>query len=184
MADMNDSEATEPRPSRLRKGTVLASLFGFVVFFLVSGAFVRSGERAARQPIQFNHRIHVVDNDMSCSECHVYYEKQTFSGLPTRETCAFCHDEPIGQSPKEQRLVEMLQSGAPLEWSRLFKQPRHVFYSHRRHVVVAGLECETCHGDIAETESPPRSVRNLVMDDCLSCHEQEHAQTDCTTCHR
>ena len=182
--ETSGSEAPEVKRSGVSRETVGMALFGFVLFFVVSGAVVRSGARATEQPIQFNHRIHVVDNEMSCNECHTYYEKEAFSGLPSRETCEFCHEEPLGESEAEQRFVELLQSGAPLDWNQLFLQPPHVYYSHRRHVLVAEMECESCHGDIGQSEAPPTRVTQMTMDDCLICHETEHAEAECTTCHR
>ncbi len=137
-----------------------------------------------RQPIAFNHRVHVQDNGMECSECHDSYEKETFSGLPGADLCSFCHAEAQGESVEELKLVAMLEEGKPLEWKRLFRQPSHVFYSHRRHVAVAGLECETCHGSFAETARPPARVERLEMDDCLDCHRRQGASEDCTACHR
>lgn len=136
------------------------------------------------QPIDFSHRVHVEDVGLDCTTCHEFFETETYSGLPTADTCAFCHVEAQGESPEEQRLVALLADGEPLQWQRLFRQPAHVFYSHRRHVTVAGLDCETCHGDFASTEAPPSRVERLAMEDCVACHEREGAGTDCTACHR
>jgi hypothetical protein len=163
---------------------LLAALVGFVVFFVTSAAIVGSRGRGVDQPIPFNHRIHTVDNDMACTECHAFYQKEAFSGFPDRDTCAFCHEEPQGESAAELALVELLKSGAPLDWKPLFRQPPHVFYSHRRHVQAAEIECQSCHGDIGQSEAPPRRVRRLEMDDCIGCHQEEDAAFDCTACHR
>ncbi|HSF15500.1 MAG TPA: cytochrome c3 family protein [Vicinamibacteria bacterium] len=182
---------TEPSSSRasgeargIQKSHLLAALLGFIVFFVASAAIVASRVPEVDQPIRFNHRIHTVENEMACTECHGYYEKEAFSGLPDRDTCAFCHEEAQGESAQEAALVELLSSGASLEWMPLFRQPAHVFYSHRRHVVAAGLECEACHGEIGQSESPPRRVGRLEMSDCIDCHERENASGGCTTCHR
>ena len=72
----------------------------------------------------------------------------------------------------------------PVVWHSLFRQPPHIFYSHRRHVVTARLKCERCHGDIADSVSPPVRVVRLTMNDCIGCHESRGVATDCTTCHR
>ncbi|MFQ5791471.1 MAG: cytochrome c3 family protein [Acidobacteriota bacterium] len=168
----------------LGKGGRSAAALGFLIFFLVSGTVVALWPSRTEQPIAFNHRRHVLENDMACSECHEFYETETFSGLPGVETCAFCHEEAQGESEEEQKLVKLLEEGTPLEWERLFRQPPHVFYSHRRHVAVAGMECNVCHGSIAESEAPPQRVGRLKMDDCLDCHEKEQVSTECTACHR
>jgi hypothetical protein len=157
---------------------------GFVVFFVLSGAVVNLDPPGSKQPIAFNHQIHVVENGLDCSDCHQYYEEETFSGLPNAETCAFCHIEPQGESAEEQKLVKLLEEDSPLEWSLLFRQPPHVFYSHRRHAAAAAIECNVCHGSIGESEAPPARVKQLTMEDCQDCHENEGASAECTTCHR
>lgn len=160
----------------------------FVVFFGASAALLAlhrgRAARLARQPIAFNHRKHVKDLDLPCSTCHEFFEKEAFSGLPSAEVCASCHLEPQGKSEEEKRLVQLLQRGASLDWRPLFRQPAHVFYSHRRHVVAAKLDCGVCHGGIAQTREPPRRVRKLRMNDCLDCHRRRGVSTDCTACHR
>lgn len=161
-----------------------AGALGFVVLFVLTGVAVTLSPPGNKQPIAFNHRKHVEENGMECSECHEFYEKETFSGLPGAETCSFCHQEPLGESAEEQKLVKLLEEEAPLEWTSLFRQPPHVFYSHRRHVVVAQMECADCHGAIEESSAPPERVKQLTMDECVDCHQKEGARADCNTCHR
>jgi hypothetical protein len=171
----------------------LLAAIGFAVSFLLVGAavaalslgggpaFLRS---SVRQPISFNHQKHVKELDLACSSCHLTVEKEAFSGLPAAEVCASCHAEPQGKTAEEAKLVERLKSGGPLDWKPLFRQPAHVFYSHRRHVVAAKIECPVCHGSIAQTTSPPGRVRRLRMADCVECHRRAGVSTDCTACHR
>ena len=139
--------------------------------------------RRASQPIAFNHQKHVKELDLACTTCHVTVEAEAFAGLPDAEACASCHTEPQGKSAEEARLVALLKAGKPLAWTPLFRQPAHVFYSHRRHVVEAKIPCTTCHASIAETTAPPARVRKLKMADCLGCHEGKKAVTSCTGCH-
>ena len=139
---------------------------------------------AVSQPISFNHKKHVGELEIDCTTCHVTVQTEAFSGLPDAEVCGGCHSEPQGKSEEEKRLVEMLKTGTALAWKPLFRQPAHVFYSHRRHVVAAKLQCRVCHGAIAETTAPPVRVRRLAMDDCVSCHRRERVSTTCTACHR
>jgi len=166
---------------------------GFAAVFLLSGAATTAltlGGRdglfrpAVRQPISFNHRKHVKELEIECTTCHQTVETEAFSGLPDADVCATCHAEPQGKSEEEKRLVAMLKKGTVLAWKPLFRQPAHVFYSHRRHVTVAKLECRGCHGAIADSVAPPARVRKLKMGDCLECHQRMRASTDCTGCHR
>ncbi len=162
---------------------------GFLILFLATAvpiALTRGAgfSREVEQPIAFNHRKHAQELDLACNTCHEYFEKEAFSGLPTADVCGVCHSEPQGKSAEERRLVQLLKTGAPLEWKPLFLQPPHVYYSHRRHVIAARIECPVCHGAIASTVEPPTRVTRLRMQDCLDCHRRRGAPTDCTTCHR
>lgn len=42
--------------------------------------------------------------------------------------------------------------------------------------------CVICHGDVGGMEKV-KQVRSLKMGDCIDCHRQNSAPTDCTTCH-
>ncbi|UCE06752.1 MAG: cytochrome C, partial [bacterium] len=60
-----------------------------------------------------------------------------------------------------------------------------VYFSHQRYVTIARLECEKCHGSIAELTTPPkRPAANLSMEFCMDCHEQTKADNDCFACHK
>lgn len=169
-----------------RTATYGIAAFAIVAFLSMGGGFLRARTHhdAAVQPIAFNHAKHVGENQIDCSACHAFYETETFSGFPEAETCANCHQQAIGKSAEEAKLVQLLKDGKPFVWGRLFRQPPHVFYSHRRHVVKAKLKCEQCHGQIALATSPPRAVKKLAMSDCIDCHQKQHVAVDCVTCHR
>lgn len=141
--------------------------------------------RAVEQPIQFNHQKHVKDAGMDCSACHEYYSTGNHSGLPSLATCQVCHQEAVTKSAEEQKLLKLLASETQPDFKKLFRLPDHAFYSHRRHVAVAGLQCETCHGRIAETTAPPpRALVEITMATCTSCHAEKNVTTECTDCHR
>lgn len=42
--------------------------------------------------------------------------------------------------------------------------------------------CSICHGDVASMTTV-KQVRSLKMGDCVDCHRDNAAPTDCTTCH-
>jgi Class III cytochrome C family/Cytochrome c7 and related cytochrome c len=181
------TEDRDPGPPSRSRPRWSAAVLSFIAFFFLTGAITvwRSTPRVARaQPIAFNHKKHVEELELACSTCHQFYEKEAFSGLPGADTCSSCHQEPVGKSKEEAKLVRLLQSGAPLEWTPLFRQPAHIFYSHRRHVVAAKIQCAVCHGSIGASTAPPQSVRRLRMQDCLDCHRRSGVTTDCTGCHR
>lgn len=167
---------------RLMIGAV-AVMMGAVGF--VSGRFLLRPAQGIVQPIEFNHRLHVEDVGADCLTCHFYYETSQHSGLPTLETCMDCHEGGITESEEEQRLLTLASADPLATFRKLFRMPDHVNYSHREHTVAAGLECEVCHGSIAETTAPPsRPLVRITMDTCVDCHAAQGVRTDCTPCHR
>lgn len=136
-----------------------------------------------KQPIAFNHRIHV-ENDMECEDCHAYFKEYAFSGRPSLEICMACHEEPQGEGDEEKKLMEFIKAEKEIEWKRLYRVPEDVYFSHRRHVVSGNIECRTCHGDIGNSTRPPSRPLKMTMDDCMKCHEENEASNDCIACHR
>ena len=48
--------------------------------------------------------------------------------------------------------------------------------------VAASATCVICHGDVGSM-TKVKQVRSLKMGDCVDCHRDYVAPTDCTTCH-
>ena len=48
--------------------------------------------------------------------------------------------------------------------------------------VPASAVCSTCHGDVGSMIKV-KQVRSLKMGDCVDCHRDNSAPTDCATCH-
>jgi hypothetical protein len=159
-------------------GAVLVVALGVVGFVLVRGG-------SARQPVAFSHRQHVEDASMLCTDCHLYAETGMRATIPNVDICAYCHSEPLTESPDEARVVEHIASGEPIPWQKVHVTPDHVFFSHRRHTAIAELECQTCHGSVEEMdEALTRPLVRITMDRCISCHEEDEASNDCILCHR
>ena len=140
------------------------------------------------QPFPFSHKVHA-DHEIDCTACHTHPLTQRFSGLPTVQDCLDCHDEPQGESAAEERFIAMaktlVEECKPLVWNRLVKVPDHVYYSHRRHVVLGEIPCKRCHGTMGESDKPPkRAPVAITMDFCIDCHQEKHVDTDCVACHR
>jgi hypothetical protein len=67
------------------------------------------------------------------------------------------------------------------------KQPDFVYFSHQAHL-VAGANCENCHGDVGSMRVTQRVVK-MDMGWCLDCHlkqpEDKVARlADCLICHK
>jgi hypothetical protein len=153
-----------------------------------------------RQPIDFNHRLHIAEVEDECESCHFFREDGTYSGVPKLEQCIDCHEEIQGDNPDEIKFVEeYVSKGREVPWLVNSRQPDNVFFSHAAHVKVAEMECVTCHGPIGESESLKVYEYNRItgysrdiwgksiggfkkntwdrmkMDDCAECHEKDTA---------
>lgn len=151
---------------------------------LLKGAVGRASTGIS-QPIAFNHLAHTKTAELECDVCHRYVKEQEFAGCPEREICAACHESPLTESAAEATLLEYLKSGKSIPWRRLYDIPDHVYYSHRRHVTVAKLDCSECHGPIGQSTTPPEApLKTISMALCTSCHEKQNVSVDCNGCHR
>jgi hypothetical protein len=181
--------ASATRPSRSPVGRAHVRYIGFAAFVALVVAVIvplvaRSGP-AVSQPIAFNHRKHTQELGLTCEFCHKYVRVSAHSGLPDEQTCSMCHQVRQGTSEEAARVTEFLERGDPIRFNKLFRMPSHVFYTHRRHVGIADLECESCHGAIADTERPPsRPLVRVDMDFCIDCHREQNQTLDCNACHR
>jgi hypothetical protein len=141
--------------------------------------------RPIEQPIAFNHRLHVEDLGSDCTDCHLYAMNGVRATIPNIELCADCHAEAQSESAEEAKVVSYVESGEPIPWRKIYWVPDHVYFSHRRHVALGGIECETCHGPMAEAEEPmKRPFVKVTMNGCMDCHDQAGASNDCLLCHK
>ncbi len=85
--------------------------------------------------------------------------------------------------PLIKQIAAMQEKGLDLQWQRVYSYapPAHVRFNHAPHI-RAGVECSTCHGDIAHQTVAQRNV-DLHMGFCVSCHREKHAPNECVTCH-
>jgi hypothetical protein len=168
-----------------RRTVVIAVVVGVAIVVGVPAIAIAWNGSAVPQPVQFNHLKHTDELSLDCTFCHAYARTGAHSGLPDAETCSICHSTTQGDSEEAARVTELLEAGDPLRFNKLFRLPDHVFYTHRRHVGVADLPCEGCHGDIATTVEPPaRALVQVDMDFCMDCHRAEEASLECNACHR
>ena len=88
-----------------------------------------------------------------------------------------------GPAPTIQRLADYQKRGVDLWWQRVYgyAAESHVRFNHAPHI-RAGVECTTCHGDVAHQSVAQRNV-DLHMGFCVNCHRQKQAPNDCLTCH-
>ncbi len=101
---------------------------------------------------------------------------------------------------------------APVDWRRIHRLPDHVRFVHEAHIryltanpeainnvpeqnkaavqsavqsngqVMPSMVCSTCHGDVASMDKV-KQVEPLKMGQCVNCHRDNNAPTDCAVCH-
>ena len=159
-------------------------LIGLIIGVLLLFLFISFSQGSkSDQPISFNHKKHV-DQGLGCDTCHHFYKTQTFSGIPEINTCLECHKEPITKSTEEEKIRQFQKKGEGIPWKQIYNEPDHVFFSHRRHVVLGKLQCPTCHGDIGQRERPPvKPWVKMTMKWCMDCHTKNKVTNDCLACH-
>ncbi len=157
-------------------------LVGIIVFIAVIFPRVFGHVYAApEEPIDFQHRIHVQVAGLDCTFCHRLANTAPNAGYPDVQQCMFCHVA-VGQGNDEiEKLREAWVSQTPIDWIRIHRMPDHVHFVHEAHL-RAGFTCATCHGDVANM-GQAQQVRPLNMGDCVNCHRENGAPTECATCH-
>jgi len=169
----------------MKRNPLSAYLIPFLCTTLWSLLVPAIPAETVEQPIAYNHYKHTQELELECVMCHVGVEESIRATIPDMEICIGCHSEPVTESPEEEKIRSYYSKNEEIPWQRLFQVPKHVFFSHRRHVTVAGLECERCHGDMALREKPPsKAPMKISMNACMSCHRALQASIDCVSCHR
>jgi hypothetical protein len=96
-----------------------------------------------------------------------------------------CHDDPVTDNAEVKKILDLAAAGDEEPFRKLFRLADHAYYSHRRHAVIESITCETCHGAISKSTTPPEHpLVRITMDFCLDCHAREGASQECTHCHR
>lgn len=161
------------------------------------------------QPIEFPHDVHAGINGIDCKYCHNSVTKSKSAGLPTVNVCMNCHKKINGEGKEYQGEITKVYAAAgwdptrgpsgeytnqtePIVWNKVHNLPDHVYFNHSQHVVVGGLDCKQCHGDMAKLKETAkvRSIKelNLIQENidskieftkptmtmgwCIQCHDQ------------
>lgn len=156
------------------------------------------------QPIQFPHDVHAGKNGIDCKYCHNSVEKSKSAGIPTVNVCMNCHKQIQGDDEAEQKQINKIYQAAGfipegggqytgetenLVWNKAHALPDHVYFNHSQHVVVGGIDCKQCHGDMTKQHELPRVVPieelnevdgnieltkpTLTMGWCIECHGEK-----------
>ena len=178
-------------------------IFVVVIAALAFGSWAQWDVSGVKQPIEFPHKTHIAQN-IPCVGCHQRAEKDLVAGRPATALCLACHASSDSKSPEIVKLKAFGEKGQEIPWQRVWRLPSHVFFSHRVHVTVAKLACQSCHGPMETLDRPPpRPLKTLAMDDCIACHlktkpavarqikvmdpahvSSQRLVNDCNVCHR
>lgn len=168
---------------RSKKGKTILPVALFIL--IIAGWIFIFPQGKTTQPIKFNHKIHIEQAELECTDCHIYVETNARASIPNIEICSNCHsDEPITDSPEEVKLLNYISKNKRIPWVQIYSVPNHVYFSHRRHVKIGGMECKTCHGNIHELEKPVSvQFMKISMNNCIDCHRDKDVVRDCIRCH-
>jgi hypothetical protein len=159
------------------------ALAGFVFFVAIAVPWLLTSQPhpVAAQPIRFDHQVHTQVANLDCTFCHRTASSGVSAGYPDLQQCMFCHGT-IGQGvPEIEKVRQAWLAQQPVDWGRVYRLPDHTRFPHFAHV-QAGVACTTCHGDVRQM-GQAQHARPLNMADCVECHRQAGAPTQCGTCH-
>ena len=126
-----------------------------------------------KQPVAFDHSLHVGQLGMDCRYCHTFVDRSEHSNVPAASTCMNCHSLVKPDSPQLKPIRDSYNSGEPVPWVRIHRTPDYVYFNHAAHV-NRGVSCVHCHGRIDEMQEVYHA-KPLSMAFCLECHRNpEH----------
>lgn len=140
----------------------------------IYGVGIQQGYAPA-QPIAYSHQLHAGQYEIQCQYCHTGVEIGKSANIPSANICMNCHMHiqnvggQEGISPEIAKLYDAYDNDRPIEWVRVHNLPDLAYFNHSQHVVVGGIECQTCHGPIEEMEVVYQHSA-LTMGWCIDCH--------------
>jgi hypothetical protein len=164
-------------------GIVILIALGVIVGAILTHLQVYA---APEQPIAYSHQVHI-GAGMQCLYCHPSALRSPVAGIPSVQKCMGCHKVIKTDSPEIQHVASYYESGEPIPWVKINIQPDFVYFNHQPHL-GAGLNCETCHGDVGQMDITRQFVK-MDMGWCLDCHLNQSEEkvgrlADCLTCHK
>lgn len=121
-----------------------------------------------KQPVAYQHSVHVGQLGMDCRYCHFTVEGAARAAIPQTEVCMNCHAKVRVDTPKTVPIKESYASGMPIEWVKVHDLPDYVYFNHSAHV-TRGIGCVSCHGRIDKMDEVYQA-ETLTMGWCLDCH--------------
>ncbi len=155
---------------------------------------------AQQLTIRFNHRLHVKEVGLSCTDCHVSARSSRNSAdvlLPAATRCDACHGSDHGDLANVRGKPDELGSqcgychigyaeGSGNRVRRLGLPRPNLHFSHAAHA-SRNIGCGQCHGQVEDLELATRDQLPR-MHGCFNCHQMPtpargDASGECTACH-
>lgn len=122
----------------------------------------------------FSHKAHIEDVGAECVQCHQTLFAESVRGIKKgpsmKEICSQCHNGTDARS-------EVL---AGFSDEKKYVKTTLPLFSHTKHNQHTE-KCNACHTDIYkkvnQIQTPP------PMDQCMGCHNDHRADSDCKVCH-
>lgn len=183
---------------------VIAAFFlisaGYFAYGYLMQVSVNQGYQPV-QPIHYSHKIHAGDNQIDCNFCHSSARRSATAGIPSLNVCMNCHItisevseetaseeyskefydgeiaklyEAVGWDPENMRYTGETK---PVKWIRIHNLPDFAYFNHAQHVTVAGIDCQTCHGDVENMEIMEQHAP-LTMGWCIQCHRDTNVKME------
>jgi len=159
---------------------VIYSVFLILLTFIFSGYVLKQADapQNGTQAIKFPHKVHVVDNEMECIDCHGSIEESTKAedvNFPEKDVCAGCHDV---EDEDNCGLCHV----NPDEPEGFTVKKRSFNFSHKAHLGGEETGCDKCHAGIEQTMVNDGS-KIPGQAACNKCHDGIAATKNCLTCH-
>jgi hypothetical protein len=139
------------------------SYLKLILFLLVisSGSRVIFAEQDKEQGLKFGHGLHIVENEMGCTDCHLNVPSDVDDkmSIPNHDVCSDCHDV----DDVDECVTCHVDPNDPMIGKN--RVTLTSFY-HKRHI-ESDLQCEKCHGVVGNAEYTPLFPNNL---ECVMCH--------------
>jgi len=131
--------------------------------------------------LNYNHNLHVVENEIECSTCHT--ETAGAMSRPDHSVCSECHEIDEDNPSADCLLCHKVKSPDQIE-VRYPEQPetKEIVFSHEKHDYM-NVGCQDCHTQAAESTSAKEDILPQ-MKACLTCHDDQTApRKQCSVCH-
>ena len=129
---------------------------------------------------QFNHQLHVEQEEIDCMSCHMWYEDEEEPGFPRLKACMLCHEDFDEDAQPEARAAAFYEDGKYMV-SRVNALDLEVSFSHMQHAPDEE-SCADCHEAVIESDDV-RPWMAVTMGACVKCHEATGEPVACDSCH-